>query len=226
VPLGNEPQHKRPVLLYDPRKGASEFFLLEYRTPNPSGYDRDVGASGLFIWHVLLDPSKRAFLLDADRKNCKDEYLKVWSLNLRGAPDWQIGVVRAYTAAHGAIPVKWWSGDDSGLRINVEPHQPADPLVDVSWTAPATELPLTVVRVTEATYGANCGAPGGNVTAALAASCNGRVSCPYKLDYRIIGDPKPGCGKDFTVKWRCGSVGRSAGVPAGSGLGEDIYLYC
>jgi M6 family metalloprotease-like protein len=226
VALSKEPEHKRPVLLYDTRKGASEFFLLEYRTPNASGYDRHVADSGLMIWHVLLNHAKRLFLLEADRKNCKDETLQVWSLNVRGAPDWQIGVTRAYTAAHGPLALKWMSGDDSGVRVKVEAHKPADPLIDVSWTAPPAMAPLALVQVSAATYGGNCGAPSGNVTAPLAKACSGRTHCTYKLDYRVIGDPKPHCAKDFKVTWRCGSVNREAGAPPEAGLGREFYLFC
>jgi hypothetical protein len=148
APLSQEPQRKRPVLPYDARKGPSEYFLLEYRTPNLSGYDRNVAASGLMIWHVLANNRKEVFLIEADRKNCKDQLLKIWSLNVRGAPDWQIGVVRAYTAQQASIALKWMNGDDSGLRIRVEPHRPQDSKIDVTWTAPEADAPLTVVRVT------------------------------------------------------------------------------
>jgi len=47
----------KPVLLYDPNRGPSEFFLLEYRTsghPAGSGFDYDTGVadSGLVVWRV------------------------------------------------------------------------------------------------------------------------------------------------------------------------------
>jgi M6 family metalloprotease-like protein len=225
VPLSKAFERKQPILLYDTRKGPSEFFLLEYRTPDASGYDRNVADSGLMIWHVLLNNAKRVFLMEADRKNCKDERLPVWSLNLRGAPDWQIGVTRAYAAAHGPIALKWMSGDDSGVRITVSAHKPADATIDISWTAPETPAPFTLVQVAAATYGANCGAPPGNVTAPLAKACGGRGACTYKIDHRVIGDPKANCAKDFTVTWRCGSVSRETTAPQ-EASGREVYLYC
>jgi hypothetical protein len=44
-----------PLLLYDPERGAQEFWLLEYRTPTVSSgsrYDASVSGQGLVIWHV------------------------------------------------------------------------------------------------------------------------------------------------------------------------------
>jgi len=52
----------KPLLLYDPNRGTSEFFLLEYRTtqhPAGSGFDYDANAadSGLVIWRVRQEPN-------------------------------------------------------------------------------------------------------------------------------------------------------------------------
>ena len=52
------------------------------------------------------------------------------------------------------------------------------------------------IRVVAGTYGGNCQAPHGNKTEHLAAACNGRTDCTYKIDYTVIGDPAVGCGKD------------------------------
>jgi hypothetical protein len=45
------------------------------------------------------------------------------------------------------------------------------------------------IHVVAGTYGGNCKAPCGNVTNHLAAACNGRSDCNYKVDYTVIGDP-------------------------------------
>jgi hypothetical protein len=83
------------------------------------------------------------------------------------------------------------------------------------------------VAVTSATYGGNCGAPRGNVTSHLAQACNGRRSCDYVIDWRIIGDPKPFCGKDYVAEWRCGGApGRSASVSPEAGYLKSISLRC
>jgi hypothetical protein len=82
--------------------------------------------------------------------------------------------------------------------------QPADPDADL-------------IKVTQATYGRNCQGyvpqlqrtfvvKAGNVTDAVSASCSVRHGlCTYVVDVNRLGDPAPGCSKDMTVEWRCGS---------------------
>jgi hypothetical protein len=78
-----------------------------------------------------------------------------------------------------------------------------------------------------ATYGGNCGAPRGNVTSHLAQACNGKRSCDYVIDWRIIGDPKRFCGKDYVAEWRCGGAPvRSASVSPEAGYQKSISLRC
>jgi hypothetical protein len=71
----------------------------------------------------------------ADRKNCKSEALPVQSLFVRGAPDWQLGVSRAYVAANGPIALKWMDGTDTGVRVSVGEHLSINWSIEVSWTA-------------------------------------------------------------------------------------------
>jgi hypothetical protein len=59
------------------------------------------------------------------------------------------------------------------------------------------------ITVVSATYGANCKQPEGNVTPKLAEVCDGTNSCAYRIDYTVIGDPAPGCKKNFVAKWKC-----------------------
>jgi hypothetical protein len=73
------------------------------------------------------------------------------------------------------------------------------------------------IHITEATFGGNCSdfapPPGqvnltkrGNATTVASQSCdNTDVICPVVVDAVRIGDPAPGCAKDFTVSWRCGT---------------------
>jgi hypothetical protein len=84
------------------------------------------------------------------------------------------------------------------------------------WSIPlANEANL--IHVVDATYGENCASfvPSegvnrfrpGNATVAASQTCdNTDVYCPVYVDAFRIGDPAPGCAKDFTVKWRCGSA--------------------
>jgi hypothetical protein len=84
------------------------------------------------------------------------------------------------------------------------------------------------LSVTEATYGAGCGVPLGNQTGTLAAACNGRSVCSYVVDYRLIGDPSPGCAKSYEATYSCndGSPLRSAFSPPEAGLGSVLQLAC
>jgi len=83
------------------------------------------------------------------------------------------------------------------------------------------------ILVVSATYGGNCGAPPGNVTEALADACNGRRVCEYVVRYQILGDPVPGCGKDFVVRWHCGDGRpRRTGAPPEAGFGAAVVLSC
>jgi hypothetical protein len=85
-----------------------------------------------------------------------------------------------------------------------------------------------VIRVTSATYGgATCHQAQGNVTKFLANACDGKKTCDYAVQYQVIGDPAPGCAKDFTVQWTCSmGAGGSTGAPAEAGLGSHVALTC
>jgi hypothetical protein len=84
----------------------------------------------------------------------------------------------------------------------------------------------SAISVTNATYGANCGAPAGNATAALGTSCNGSPTCDYRVDHTVIGDPVFGCQKDFQVDWVCGDgIAGHASVPPESS-GSTVHLSC
>jgi hypothetical protein len=82
------------------------------------------------------------------------------------------------------------------------------------------------IRVTEATFGGNCKAPRGNMTAILGAACNGRPACAYTIDYTKIGDPASGCQKDYVAQYQCGGTAKSASVPPEAGFSGVIKLSC
>jgi hypothetical protein len=41
----------------------------------------------------------------------------------------------------------------------------------------------------------------------LSRACNGQQRCEYGVDYTLLGDPVPGCGKEFAVDWYCHQTG-------------------
>ena len=83
------------------------------------------------------------------------------------------------------------------------------------------------IKVIAATYGSNCGAPYGNVTNHLAEICDGRVTCEYIIDFRVLGDPAPNCPKDYYAEWECGRNRERGVVNAGpEATGTGIVLRC
>ena len=84
------------------------------------------------------------------------------------------------------------------------------------------------IKVIAATYGGNCGAPYGNVTRHLAESCDGKAACEYVVDFRTLGDPAPGCAKDYFAEWQCGRdpERRTIGARHEAGGGTRILLRC
>lgn len=60
------------------------------------------------------------------------------------------------------------------------------------------------ISVIEATYGANCKAKRGNLTAYFSKACDQNPKCSGVIDVGRVGDPAPGCVKDFFIKYSCG----------------------
>jgi hypothetical protein len=81
------------------------------------------------------------------------------------------------------------------------------------------------IRVIAGTYGGNCGAPFGNVTNHLAEVCDGKAICEYIIDFRVLGDPTPGCLKDYSAEWECGNDRERMGTSVGAGS-TRIVLRC
>ena len=55
IPAAQFGRADAPLLLFDPAKGSGDFFLIDYRAPNPpggSGYDANVSGTGMVIWHI------------------------------------------------------------------------------------------------------------------------------------------------------------------------------
>ncbi|MBH5396231.1 acyltransferase [Bradyrhizobium sp. CNPSo 4010] len=90
-----------------------------------------------------------------------------------------------------------------------------------------TQQGLSVVA---ATYGGNCRwiSVHGNATRALAAACSGKYECTFTVRTEQIGDPAPGCAKDFMAAWICKGdrTIRSTSFRADSGFGSTVQLSC
>jgi hypothetical protein len=101
------------------------------------------------------------------------------------------------------------------------------PPTQLGWS-PKSITCQSTIQVTSATYGANCGAPAGNATSSVGSSCNGQASCAYTVRYQTLGDPAPGCAKDFRTSWTCsgGTNPPALTLPAEAGLGSVANLRC
>jgi hypothetical protein len=84
------------------------------------------------------------------------------------------------------------------------------------------------ISVVEATYGGNCGAPAGNATPAVRASCDSMSDCSFRVEVDRLGDPAPKCAKGFSVKWTClgNSRERLRILAPEAGFGEVAHLTC
>jgi hypothetical protein len=128
---------------------------------------------------------------------------------------------------------EWRCGEGIDLYRTIAPPEAGyGGIVRMACDAAAQRAPprtsADVIEAVSATYGGNCNAPHGNQTAQLAKACNGKVECRYRVDHTIIGDPVPGCGKDYVAEWRCGgsrSPRKTRAAPE-AGYGEVIVLRC
>jgi hypothetical protein len=84
------------------------------------------------------------------------------------------------------------------------------------------------IRVLGANYGRNC--PGNvntNVTNDLARQCQGRDYCVYRVDARQLGDPRPGCAKDYQARYMCRDGGNERWASANpEASGQSVVLDC
>lgn len=84
------------------------------------------------------------------------------------------------------------------------------------------------ITVLDGTYGGNCGALRGNVSAPIALECNGKSSCQYSVEVDKLGDPASGCRKDFAASYLC--TGDAAvhwsHLPSEAGFGSVATLGC
>jgi peptidoglycan/LPS O-acetylase OafA/YrhL len=83
-----------------------------------------------------------------------------------------------------------------------------------------------VVRL--ASYGANCGAPEGNVTRNVREACGGKADCSYVVDVAKLGDTAPGCGKAFSAEFICAPdrTIHSLAIPGEAGFKSVARLQC
>jgi hypothetical protein len=87
---------------------------------------------------------------------------------------------------------------------------------------------VSSIEVLAATYGNNIPTlPKGNVTAQLAAACNGRTTCTYEISVAKLGNPADGRRKTFVASYRCtgDAAAHHVSVPAEAD-GRSTTLSC
>ncbi len=94
------------------------------------------------------------------------------------------------------------------------------------------------IEVIKASYGANCVgfrvpapfanlAAEGNATRPARQSCDGRQSCDLEISLQRFTDPANGCGKEFSVEYRCApNSSTRLVVAAAEALGKHVQLNC
>ena len=117
---------------------------------------------------------------------------------------------------------------NDGTSQTVNLNRPANTIKSINFRADQTASSQGAIAVVAGTYGKNCGASYGNKTEHLAGACNNRTQCDYVIDYRVIGDPVPGCSKDYVAEWRCGNDAavRRTSAPPEAGFNKQITLTC
>jgi len=130
-----------------------------------------------------------------------------------------IGLVMQYSETHDVY---------AKLPPNVIAALPPQNVVSVSPASATASAELIPIKVVSGTYGRNCNAKTGNVTAPLAKACDGQGSCDFTIDTAALEDPAPNCSKDFAAEWKCGNGNAvySAALSSLTGKNDKLRLNC
>jgi hypothetical protein len=83
------------------------------------------------------------------------------------------------------------------------------------------------IRLLEATYGRNCRGGTNNAINDIAQACGGRDYCQYYIDVRRLGDPAPGCAKEYQARFICRDGGNEIWATArAEANGQSVTLDC
>jgi hypothetical protein len=151
---------------------------------------------------------------------------------------------------------QFWSAGDSGGGAWIDRWDPGTQrmqmyLFGVHSTAESYNLEVTYdtyllpylpwirstlassINILDANYGTNCGVTDPwaryRYTWDLFSTCDGHQGfCIYVVDYRKIGDPAPGCAKDYTLKYTCGldPTVHTGSVPPEAGFNRWAFAAC
>jgi M6 family metalloprotease-like protein len=122
------PATDAPVILYDPARATSEFFLVEYRTstsPWDASYEDSLPSNGLGIWHVVHDANKNLM-----------EWVNVGqSVWLEGMPNLQRAqdANMLWTSGTTTPALRWSDGAVTRAKIAVRPFAAGDGSIVFEW---------------------------------------------------------------------------------------------
>src|SRR4029079_406150 len=142
--------------------------------------------------------------------------------------EWTWGNTPTVSRATAAPEAGFGSTVQLSCEPGVAPPPPPAPPPPAAPPPPQASRRSRSIQVVAGSYGQNCRAARGNVTAHLQQLCEGHSSCTYRVDYKVIGDPAYGCQKDYVAEWRCGDdpVVRRATAAPEAGFGSTIELRC
>jgi M6 family metalloprotease-like protein len=130
-----------PIILYDAARGTSEFFMLEYRTPNSPigpGYDKDVAnealtTNGLAIWRIKQNANHDPACTAGNSPVCIGGNPIVWT---DGAPSLLNGGSALWSSDVTTPLLRFEDGTSTGVKIHVRPFANGDGVIRVEWLFP------------------------------------------------------------------------------------------
>lgn len=100
-----------------------------------------------------------------------------------------------------------------------------DPAVEAE-PEPEYESAYPSIRIDDATYGGNCGAPAGNATARVTEACADRAWCILAVKREEFNEPESCCKKELVVTYRCDSGPQRRTTVEGDAHGRRLILDC
>jgi hypothetical protein len=146
----------------------------------------------------------------------------------------------AYRRMRDAPEWPWFVFSELAPRIAaITPVMRAAPWGEAERSLAWRHPPPGTIDVMQGSYGGSCrdfmpkrpaknSYRNGNATAALIRACTGKAHCQFTVEAGMVGDPAPGCDKDFSATYRCGPQDSASKVVRveGEAGGGMVVLDC
>jgi hypothetical protein len=156
LPAANMGNPEAPVILYDPKHGTNEYFMLEYRSAlNAEGsiYDKNVHSNGLAIWHVFTPRNHSPIELPSltETKQRAQQILagSDTSIFLDGASDLARGGNTPWASGQVTPPLGWLDESVTGTRTK-DSSNPIDAGINVDGSSTGTRIKVRPFNATDA----------------------------------------------------------------------------